>query len=346
MEIDVFCSRPFDRVKVTCEGNISMCCYQRSDPLIKSDPYIGNIFENSFDEIWFGDIAEEIREFTLRGDLHPKCQCPGCPFLHQNKPYQTSKIGYSEYPTFLEIDLPNTHCNVGLEKPSPSHPACVMCERASPLFIPENDRLKEVIAKISHLMPNIDNIHIQGVAEPFFKNLFFEVLDLLDFDKYSEKCFVSLTTNGTLFNKQTRSEYLRRCPKSVSTFSIDASTAETYKKIRILPLFDKVLENLYDYSKERDKKNQFLRISNNINILNVDEVVGMVHIAAKANVNILEFNATDGFNYNILVNETNCGKFYKAHQLVIAECKKWNVPYTFIKPLDVGLTDRLVQITL
>jgi hypothetical protein len=80
--------------------------------------------------------------------------------------------------------------------------------------------------------------------------------------------------------------------------------------------------------------------------VNVQEAAAMVQIAANARAEYVEFNPTDGFNQKILVNETNCGLFSKAQEDIIGECKRLKVPYQFIRPLDLGLTDRLVQITL
>ncbi len=126
----------------------------------------------------------------------------------------------------------------------------------------------------------------------------------------------------------------------------DVRTAEAWEET--LQEFDRLigLEHLYAFSGARVRKRQFLRIHNNINIMNVHEVVGMVQIAAKANVEYVEFNPTDGFNHVILVNEENCGQFKRAQRDIIEECEKLNVPYNFLRPLDMGMADRLVQITL
>jgi hypothetical protein len=325
----------------------------RPDPLQSEESaYIGNVLKNTFDEIWFGPLAEEIRQETIAGRLHKMCQCPGCPYLPMKTPYPKQSIVYNEYPNFLEIDLPNTHCNVGGLNPDPvKSPACIMCERASPHFRPEKNHLFDVLDRIKHIVPNLHQIHIQGIAEPFYPTkqdgyLLFDVLDTLDFDNYSNKITLSVTTNGTIFKKQIRQEYLKRAPHSITNFSIDAATPETFKAIRIFDCFEKVLENLYAFSSERVRERQFLRIHNNINIMNVHEVVGMVRIAAKANVEYVEFNPTNGFNHKILVNETNCGKFAKAQRDIIEECQKLKVPYNFIRDLDLGLTEQLVQITL
>jgi MoaA/NifB/PqqE/SkfB family radical SAM enzyme len=351
MKIHAFCGYPFQRLRVTCEGNVAMCCFMRPDPMKEEkDAYIGNVLENSFDEIWFGDTAESIRNETLEGRLHEKCRTPGCPFASTKPPYKKQEIIYNEYPTFLEIDLPNTHCNVGGKSPDPvKSPACIMCERAAPFFRPETNHLFEVLEKIKRVVPNLRQIHIQGIAEPLYQTrengfLLFDVLDVLDFDKYADKITLSITTNGTLFKKEVRAEYLRRAPHSITNFSIDAATPETFKQIRIFDCFDKVLSNLYDFSKERVRNRQFLRIHNNINILNIHEVLGMVHIAHAANVEYIEFSPTDGFNHKILVNKNNCGRFKRAQNLIIEECNRLGVPYNFIRPLDMGLSEDLVQL--
>ena len=172
------------------------------------------------------------------------------------------------------------------------------------------------------------------------------MLDALGFDDHSDRITLSVTTNGTLFKRSVRQDYLRRAPRSITNFSIDAATPETFKAIRIFDCFDKLLENFYAFSAERVRDRQFLRIHNNLNIMNVHEAVAMVAIAHKANVEYVEFNPTNGFNHKILVNETNCGVFAKAQQDIVAECRRLNVPVNFIRDLDLGLTEKLVQLTM
>ena len=353
MFIDSFCEFPFNRIRLNSEGWVAMCCFMRPDPIQnESDAYIGNLLQNSFDEIWFGNIAESIRKETISGKLHKKCQTPGCLYSRMNLPYPKKKVTYSEYPDFLEIDLPNTHCNIGgLTPDAVKSPACIMCERASPFFKPEKDHLFQVLENIKHIVPSLNHIHIQGIAEPFYENrhsghLLFDVLDILEFEKYSNKITVSITTNGTLLKKKVREEYLSRIPHSITVFSIDAATPETFKKIRIFDCFDKVLENLYAFANERINNRQFLKINCNVNILNVKEIVGLVDIAHKANINCLEVHPTDGFNQKLFVNKENCGLFRKAQLDIIERCEKLGVKYDFPKPLDLGMTESLIQITL
>lgn len=350
---DAYCQFPFNRCRITCEGWVSFCCFMRPDPLFpEAKAYIGNVLHNTFDEIWFGEVAEEIRRVTLEGDLHKKCQCPGCPYLPLKKPYPIQNFIYNEYPNFLEIDLPNTHCNVGGLNPDPiKSPACIMCERSGPAFRPEENHLMEVLDRIKHIVPNLYGIHIQGIAEPFFQTrqdgyFLFECLDALGYDDHAERITLSLTTNATLFKKDVRAEYLKRAPNSITNFSVDAATPETFKAIRIFNCFEKVVENMTAFDNERVRERQFLRIHNNINLMNVHEVVEMCRLAKSVRAEYVEFNPTNGFNHKILVNEKNCGLFAKAQQDIIEECARLDQPVNFIRPLDLGLTDQLIQITL
>lgn len=357
MWIEAFCEYPFNRCRITCEGNVSFCCFMRPDPdpnpaKVKPGAYIGNVMDEAFDDIWFGKKAEEIRESTRNGKLHPMCQCPGCPILPLNKPYPVEHIVFNEHPNFLEIDLPNTHCNVGGLTPDPvKSPACVMCERSDPLFKPEEDHLMEVMERIKHIVPNLHQIHIQGIAEPFYQTrekgyLLFDVLDVLGFDKYKDQITLSVTTNATIFKKPVREEYLERAPNSITNFSIDASTPETFHAIRIFDCFEKVLDNMSAFDKERDYGKQFLRIHNNINIMNVREVKGMVKIGHDVRAEYVEFNPTNGFNHKILVSDENCGLFKKAQEEIETEAKRLGQPIKMIRDLDLGLSDQLVELTL
>jgi hypothetical protein len=353
MNIDAFCEYPFGRVRVTAEGWVSFCCFMRPNPKdAHQDVYIGNVLEKTFDEIWFGEAAEAVRVSTAEGKLHKRCQRPGCPFSSAATPFPSKHIIYNEYPTFLEIDLPNTHCNVGGLRPDPiTSPACIMCERSAPNFQPEEDHLFEVLGRLKHVMSNLGQIHIQGIAEPFYESrefgyLVFDVMDALEYDNFANQIMMSVTTNATLFKKSIREKWLNSAPKSHTTFSVDAATPETFKKIRIFDCFDLVVQNITDFCKERDPRRQYTKIHNNLNVLNVHEAVRMVQLAHNAGVDSVEFNPTDGFNRAIMVNEENCGLFHKAQDDIVEECNRLGMAYSFLRPLDLGMTSRLVQITL
>lgn len=337
MELDAFCPFPWTRARITSEGKLAMCCFMRADTdRPDREAYLGNILDQNFDAIWFGDIAQEIRQSVLDGKLHDRCDCSGCP---HRKERQSQRFVHNEYPIHLEIDLPNTHCNV-------DSPACIMCERAEPNFKAETSRLTEVLCGIGHLMPNLEQIHLQGNAEPFFNGLIFDVLEQLNFSEFKHRITVSTVTNGMFMTEDVRERWFSTVPHSVTVFSLDAATPETYQRIRIFDAYDSVVDNIALFDVNRVSARQFLQIFNNINTLNVHEVVMMCETARQLGVDLIEFAPTDGFNKAILVNKANCGLFAKAQGDIVEFCSKKKIPFKISRPLDMGLTQELALRTL
>ena len=53
-----YCRTPFQYLEVHFDGNVSLCC-----PTFQNPCFVGNIFEcNSFEEIWNGESAIELRK--------------------------------------------------------------------------------------------------------------------------------------------------------------------------------------------------------------------------------------------------------------------------------------------
>ena len=325
MNVESFCDRPFTRMKVTPEGDVSVCCFQDRDT-------IGNLLQDSFEEVWLGLKARSIREATADGKLHRTCQTDTCPFTTVD--LNAFDIAYGKYPSMIEFDLPTQHCNIGGENPSPETPACLMCERSSH-FIRQEDRLDEVCEIVKPYVRYLNHVHVQGVSEPFWKNKIFEVLDHLDLYSYRNQLSLSSTTNSTILTRERRERYLE-FPSSYLTFSLDASTPGTYRILRVWDAYDKVVENLMSYSKERTNENQKIIIHNNINLINLNEVVGMVEVAADAGAYVLEFNPTYAVE-TICVNESNAKLFKRAEEEIIEAADRLGVEVVFIRPLDLNL---------
>jgi len=323
-KIETFCSYPWQRIKVSCEGDVTMCCFQQRKCL-------GNLLKNTLEEIWYGPVAEEVKAFTLQNRLHPTCAAASCPFIHvqhklANQRFSVASVGL---PTQLEIDLPTQHCNIGGENPSAENPACIMCERFS-RFERQEDRLDEVCASLKPYVRNLKEIHIQGVAEPFWKNRIFEITEMMGVDQYKHKMMITTVTNGTILTKEKIERWLS-FPNSTIVFSIDASTPPTYKAIRQLDVYDRVVGNLMTIAGLRTPT-QRLKIHNNINILNVGEVVGMVEVGARAKVDVLEFNPTY-FAPRIEVNAGNAHLFAEAQKRIREAAASLKVPVVFLRDL-------------
>lgn len=327
----VFCDLPFTQIKVTSEGDVNMCCWQGRRTL-------GNLREQGLDGVWFGETAESIRAETLAGRLHSRCARGFCP--HQYQPLVADKSAlHPPYPAELELDLPNTHCNIGGPRPSETTPACIMCRRSALRFLPQEDHLDDVCRLLRPLMPHLHSIHVQGIAEPFWKDRLFDVTDLLGFAAHKTRVLLSTITNGTVLPEDRLERWLCDFPRSRLLFSIDAATPETYRRIRRIDAFDLVTRTVRNAARNR-RPGQTVEILHTINTMNVHECVAMVDFAAEAGVDGMEFNPTDPVDESMTsftVHVGNAPIFRKAQQDVIGRARATGVRVRFLRNLDLNL---------
>lgn len=67
------CSAPWREVSIGMDGRVSMCCYLVHIPF-------GNIFTDSFRNIWNCQTAQDIRRDIIRGVLPELCSTANCPY--------------------------------------------------------------------------------------------------------------------------------------------------------------------------------------------------------------------------------------------------------------------------
>jgi len=194
-----FCDLPFNKIKLWPDGNITNCCNQEKNS-------IGNIFEKSFEKIWFEGVINEIREHTKNKKLHKICKKFNCPFKYTLR--ELKDFNFELYPTHLEIDIPDSQCNIGGEDPLKTGGACLMCKRNSKFYQKEEDRLYEALEKIKYLIKYLTFIHIQGIAEPFWKDHIYNILEVLNYKYYKNKITISSLTNGILLNEKNNKKIL------------------------------------------------------------------------------------------------------------------------------------------
>lgn len=322
-----FCERPFIRVRVTSEGNVFFCCYQTQTP-------VGNLLRQPLDEIWHSPIAREVRGELRKARLHALCDVLGCPYREGAIDASLAPESDLPYPISLDISLPNTHCNVGGTLPTSETPACIMCERSASGVRWEEDRLDEVLEKLRPCVPHLKHLHVQGVAEPFWKDAIFQVFDKLEIAP-SNSIYITTVTNATVLTEKRMEDFLSRCPNSTLCVSIDAACSETYRKIRRLDAFERVTSNVLRFGQMR-KPGQSLRIQNNINLLNLGEVVGMVRFASEVGADSLELNPTEGGPKEIILNQENADRFYLAQCAAAVEAHALGLRLEFLRDLDLG----------
>lgn len=271
---NVFCGLPFTKMILNSWGDVSMCCHQVTQ--------LGRLTKDvELLDLWNSDLAKQIRKTTEEGGLHPVCTSwNSCPFLVSEKyMYDVEVHKDIKYPTYIEICLPDKHCNVGGEKPNADNPACIMCRRN--FHIPDQPDITDFLCqKVRPLMPHLRHLCVLGIAEPFWKNAAFNIMDRLEFKRYKHQCEFRANTNGICLNEKLAQRFFAEVEKSDISWSLDAATAVTHRKIRRLDSFALVVDNLKRWIRMRGV-NHKVTIYNNINMLNVHEMSEMVEMAAE-----------------------------------------------------------------
>lgn len=241
-----FCPRPFEEIEISNTGEVYTCC-----PNWNNFYSIGNIYENTFEEIWNSDKAKDLRQRILNKD-YSLCSEGGCAYLKQNffdSPFETDcKPEMEEYPKVVKFCY-DYECNI----------ACKIC-REKIKRLPDKD-LEILNSKIdSFFMPFLQSakiLIINAYGDPFGSRHSRLVIKKAA-EKYPDLKF-DFHTNGILCN-ETNFKALNITPDKISKIriSIHAASAKMYGKI--VPtgekLFPEIIKNL-KYLKELRKEHDF-----------------------------------------------------------------------------------------
>lgn len=349
--VDTFCSNPHNKVILNSWGDVSMCCYQMAQ--------LGRLDKDTeILDLWRGELAKHIRWETANGKLHPVCdKGTACPYKVQEKimgPVRT--YGDSLYPTWLEICLPDRHCNIGGYEPTEENPACIMCIRN---FVkPQQKDLTDFLCyKARPLMPYLTQFSVLGIAEPFWQDAAFKIMEKVGFENEKNHIQFVTNTNGICLTEKICRKFFEKTEWSDISWSLDAATPETHMKIRRLDALDTVVNNLkrwIEIRKEIDKSNHHrVTIYNNINLLNVHEMTQMVEMAAQIGVDAIMMLPTyDQAGLvklgELVLCDKNVGVFKENAEKAMQRAKELGIPLQYIKPFDVApaVNQNLVNLTI
>jgi MoaA/NifB/PqqE/SkfB family radical SAM enzyme len=335
-----FCALPFEELYIYSTGDVTFGCCQDATKAV------GNILEKPLDEIWNSALAEAVRRESMNPTLHPLCRV-GCGITDRiaNGEPPWYRPNPSRWPRKITISLPDSHCNIGGEEPTPET-ACIMCPRALIGFKPGEEFTDQIVSGVKPFMGHLSTLMICGLAEALWKDRLFEILEQLEFARHADRITIETFSNGTTLSKRVREKWFRTCPRSRILVSLDAATPETYRKIRRLDAYDMIVENVRCYVRER-REGQLVYITNNINLLNVREVEGMIDTAGELGVDGLLLNLTsegggEG-SHPYLFGDDTALLFAKAHIKAVKRAEQLGVSLHFVRPL-YGTQPELVQL--
>lgn len=240
-----FCSYPFQRVEIMhgwgdrddgdiSYGNVYVCC------MSLVDQPIGNYLEQSMEEIWNSEAAQDIRKSILDGS-YKYCNHKLCPKIQGGILSDYKQLSAEE----------KVIVDTGQVKMSPFPKRLLLCfDRSCNLSCPscrthkiihgqgkEFDKahyLSEKLIEDLFSKPHDDSINlmITGSGDPFASKVYRRLIESID-GKDFPNLKLDLFTNGVLLTPE-QWQKLERVHANINmiSISIDAATAETYKKVR------------------------------------------------------------------------------------------------------------------
>lgn len=251
-EMESVCKRPFTSCEITSMGDVIVCCFDWL-PLI-----IGNIRENTLQEIWNGEKANALRSTILDGS-YKYCNNQTCLYLLSGAgellTKEQFKLPESNLPEVILLSVDKS-CNL----------YCPSC-RTKKIVQLEDDR-KEIATSIikntlDQLFKEPHNNRIllgfDGQGEVFnsaiYRNIFETSPIFSNLDLWPNLRF-RILTNGVMMTEKIQNRYadmFRRI--SAMSISIDAGNKKSYDKVRLGGDWDLLWKNinyLYNTQKQRD----------------------------------------------------------------------------------------------
>lgn len=263
------CTRPFRAIEIYHTGDVFTCCPAFLNCNVCGNANrIGNIFENSADEIWNSDKAVELRKAVLRGD-YSKCNLKLCRQreLRNIRDFDSSLT--PEFPSEVVFAY-DRECNL----------ACITCR--DELYRNPQDTIDLLDSRIEPvIMPFISNakrIAIDGSGEIFASKHSRLLLKKIT-NKYPNIRFL-VNSNGILCTKKNVEELGLSGKINEIFVSIPALDEKIYKSIVVGGNLKIVLKNLKWLASEMKCGNiDIVTISLVVSALNYKEIPKIVDLA-------------------------------------------------------------------
>lgn len=291
---EYFCNKPFEFLEVNEEGNVFCCC---PGWLPRS---IGNLKQNTVEEIWNSDFAIDIRASIIDGSFK-YCDKNECPLIgNHSLPHRRSISNpyilkvmkgrvtvLDTMPKIIELSYDRT-CNL-------SCPSC----RTSSIIIDNKEYIEKIELQerlLKSVLEHAELLIITGSGDPFASRLYRTLLESFDFQNYP-KLKIHLMTNGQLLTPKMweRIQNSHKLIKSIQ-ISIDAASKETYCRLRPGGDFHHLLSNLEFI--------QSLKKSGFIEFVSIDFVV-------------------QNLNYREMESFVELGKFFEFDRVGFSSIRNW-----------------------
>ena len=195
-----------------------------------TDCYVGNLIDQSYEEIWNGKRACALRNRLINQD-YSKCIIDNCPYLSKNEidKHVVDIDDIPEYPEQLSLSYDNV-CNYN----------CSTCDIHERYNAADKDQMQQRFDKIEEelkkVLPHVKEISANGQGELFASKRTLKMLSEWKPLAPAKECKVSLETNGSLFDeehwKQIENLGQYNLSVSVTVMSFDEYTYQQLSGVR------------------------------------------------------------------------------------------------------------------
>lgn len=203
---------------------------------------LGNLLENTIEELWHGKKAEKFRR-SLQDGSYQFCKSDRCPYL-ANHTLDTVLTDY-EVPNFPK------YCSLSYEEQC--NYVCKFCREKK--YIPadgEQEQYKKIETEVNKFIGALDTLSTNGVGEIFCSP---STLNILGKVKLGENAKVQLESNGSLFNEKNWKKIdnigAYNLEVIITVHSFDENTYQ-FLSGTTLPV-DNIIQNLFFIKSLREK---------------------------------------------------------------------------------------------
>ncbi len=307
-----FCDSPFTNMTIWPDGRVFVCCAAWTNGYS-----LGNAFTQSFEQIWNSPEAQALRT-SMHDRTYKYCNANKCGRLAEGElsaPEMFSKN--AELIKNKTVIMENGPDKMTLNYDPSCNLACASC-RKDLIYAPakEVERLiafqKTVLE--SDYFKNVKRIRATGTGDVFASKVYAHLLDHISADKYPD-LRLELRTNGILLTPK-KWQQIPNVHYAIDMIiiSIDASTKETYEKVRGKG-FDKLISNLEYLGEVKKTANFKLEIWFVMQAENYREIPDFVRLGKRINADKVRFTRLQNWGtYDNFANENVFNSNHPQHQ--------------------------------
>ena len=181
-----FCYRPYNSIHFDPDGRARICAW--------TDVKVGNVCEETIEEIWHGEKAKLFRE-SFEDDSFRYCRVESCPFLENDS---LPRVTEEEYHKLSK--LPFLPTDVTIANDRTCNHSCPSCRHEICIPTPEDkERFAKESKKIVPLLNQTKSFDANGEGDVLSSPMMLDMLSQVHPE--NKACKISLETNGALFDE-------------------------------------------------------------------------------------------------------------------------------------------------